>query len=226
MSCPEQFSSSETSGANGHISTLNKPPGKKNHESFILWLSTQALKYCITVTWLPVRAPRVALGLRSEPSVRPREERAISPCPLQEQQHHADSREQSPLSWAAGLGSHCSSPGAGQSRLQDRVPRVGLITIHGSCQSSSLGPDSLLETGSCRGLGVPSWASWGCSWGRSISSGLKSIFTRSSACTRSCKDKPLAVQGGLWTRYSPSPRCYFLENKKVLPLRPPSSSSS
>ena len=73
---------------------------------------------------------------------------------------------------------------------------MGLITIHGSCQSSSLCPDSLLETGSCRGLEVPSWASWGCSWGRSISSGLKSIFTRSSACTRSCKDKPLASGPG------------------------------
>lgn len=71
--------------------------------------------------------------------------------------------------------------------------QVGALTRPlraGHRQSSSLCPTSLPDRDSPTGLGGPSWASWSCSWERSTSSGLKSIFTRSSACTRSCEDKP------------------------------------
>lgn len=55
------------------------------------------------------------------------------------------------------------------------------------CHSSSLGCDSLSDRDSSPGFEEPCWSGRGCSWGRSTSSGLKSIFTRSSACTLSCK---------------------------------------
>lgn len=43
------------------------------------------------------------MGLCPEPSARSRGERAVLPCPLQEQQHRADGCEQVPLGRAAGV---------------------------------------------------------------------------------------------------------------------------
>lgn len=100
---------------------------------------------------------------------------------------------------AADVSAHCSVAPSGQpvQAAGQSFPRRASSPVHGvldTSQSSSLCPDSLLETDASAVWGCPCCASWGCSMGRSMSSGLKSIFTRSSACTLSCKDKPLLLR--------------------------------
>lgn len=171
---------------------LSEQTTKWKNKSFILWLSIQTLKYTRLPTGSCLHRPQVVLGLHPEPSAKPREE-CVPPCPLlREQQHHVEGCGQGPRTGQQTEVPLTLQPsGSGSPGCRTEFPPwVQRHQLRPSCcHSSSLGCDSLSDGDSSPGFGEPCWSGRGCSWGRSTSSGLKSIFTRSSACTLSCKAK-------------------------------------